>query len=209
MDMEMFACNSDKEQIVNHIKELKQQIILLENKTSDQYKEHIVNVIKELKQEIILIENKLDELRVFYITNKGKYDNYELADTFFKNLQDFIEKERIKDKATLRYEGGDELYFIRYYSDFSRSIRNSYICYSKEANKTTVTPEQIKEHKELADKFFNLICNEEEDKLFHKMLMFEKKLKYYENRLTRLYPEKTEIKNIMDMYVEQNVLVEY
>jgi len=42
--MEMFACNSDKEQIVNDIKELKQQIIL--------------------------IENKLDELRVFYITNK-------------------------------------------------------------------------------------------------------------------------------------------
>jgi hypothetical protein len=184
MDMEMLACNSDKELIVNNIKELKQQIIL--------------------------IENKLDELRVFYITNKGKYD-HELARTFFKNLQDFIEKERIKDTTVLRYGGEGELYFIRYYTGFSRHIIDCYIDYSRLANSTTDTPEQIKAHKEFADRFFNIVCNEEEDKLLHKMLMFEKKLKYYENRLIRLYPdcEKPEIKNIMDMYPDQHILVEY
>ena len=33
--MEMFACNSDKEQIVNDIKDIKQQIILIENKLDE------------------------------------------------------------------------------------------------------------------------------------------------------------------------------
>jgi hypothetical protein len=183
MDMEMFACNSDKEQIVNDIKELKQQIIL--------------------------IENKLDELRVFYITNKGKYD-HELARTFFKNLQDFINKERIKDVADLYpsikdWGIGEDIYFINYYSYANKAIIGRYLDNCSVANNFN-TPGVINGFKQEADKLFNLIYNEEEDKLLHKMLMFEKKLKYYENRLTRLYPdcEKPEIKNIMDMY-----LVEY
>ncbi len=179
--MEMLACNSDKEQIVNDIKDIKQQIIL--------------------------IENKLDELRVFYITNKGKYD-HELARTFFKNLQDFINKEPIKDLEDLPIETwgiGKDIYFINYYSYDNKQITGRYL----EACCFANTPEGIKQ----ADKLFNYICNEEEDKLLHKMLMFEKKLKYYENRLTRLYPdcEKPEIKNIMDMYpdCEQHILIEY
>jgi len=187
--MEMFACNSDKEQIVNDIKELKQQIIL--------------------------IENKLDELRVFYITNKGKYD-VELARTFFKNLQDFISKERIKDDAMFCYNGGEHAYFINYYTIANINIINRYYEYSRCANNHNIRTNNLPLPDGLphdADKLFNLICNEEEDKLIHKMLMFEKKLKYYENRLTRLYPdpEKPEIKNIMDMYpdYEEHILVKY
>jgi hypothetical protein len=189
--MEMFACNSDKEQIVNDIKELKQQIIL--------------------------IVNKLDELRVFYITNKGKYD-HELARTFFKNLQDFINKERIKDLADLPIEswGLKDPYFINYYSDANIKIINRYYDYSQCANNHNIRTNNLPLPNGLphdADKLFNFICNEEEDKLIHKMLMFEKKLKYNENRLMRLYPdpEKPEIKNIMDMYpdYEEHILVKY
>ncbi len=183
--MEMFACNSDKEQIVNDIKELSEQIIL--------------------------IENKLDELRVFYITNKGKYD-HELARTFFQNSQDFINKESIKDLADLPIETwgiGKDIYFINYYSHANRKIIGRYLENSRCANNSN-TPNGFSQE---ADKLFNYICNEEEDKLIHKMLMFEKKLKYYENRLTRLYPdpEKPEIKNIMDMYpdYEEHILVKY
>jgi hypothetical protein len=156
MDMEMFACNSDKEQIVNDIKELKQQII------------HI--------------ENKLDELRVFYITNKGKYD-HELARTFFKNLKDFINKERIE---TWGLE--EDPYFINYYSHVNKKIIVKYLVNSECVNRPN-TPKVIKSIKQQTDKLFNIIYNEEEDKLLHKMLMFEKKLKYYENRLIRLYPD--------------------
>jgi hypothetical protein len=183
MDMEMFACNSDKEQIVNDIKELKQQIIL--------------------------IENKLDELRVFYITNKGKYD-HELARTFFKNLQDFINKERIKNVADT--DLSEDIFFFNYYPHANKQIILKYLDACSVAQ-SSITPEVINGFKQQADKLFNLIYYEEEDKLLHKMLMFEKKLKYYENRLTRLYPdcEKPEIKNIMDMYpdCEQHILVEY
>ena len=185
------------------IKELKKQIILLENNTSNQYqyKEHIINVIKELKQEIILIENKIEELRIFYIINKGNYD-YELATTFFKNLQDFFEKERIKNLADLptNYDFTQE-YFIRYYSKYSNNIIERYIYDCRKTNHPN-TPESMMLLKKEADKLFNLICNEEEDKLLFKMLMFENKLKYYENRHAKLNLEceKPEIKNIMDMF---------
>ena len=188
------TCNQHKE----HIE------IFLENNTRDQYKEHIKNIIKELRQEINLIENKVDELCIFYITNKGKYDNYELAKTFFKNLKDFIEKERIKDTTVLRYGGCGELYFIRYYTDFSSYIISNYLQNTICAHSTTSTTEQIKESKELANRFFNIICNEEEEKLFFKMLFFEKKLKYYENKLGKLYPElyKPVIKHTMELSLE-------
>jgi hypothetical protein len=154
--MEMFACNSDKEQIVNDIKDIKHQIIL--------------------------IVNKLDELRVFYITNKGKYD-HELARTFFKNLKDFINKERIE---TWGLE--EDPYFINYYSHVNKKIIVKYLVNSECVNRPN-TPKVIKSIKQQTDKLFNIIYNEEEDKLLHKMLMFEKKLKYYENRLIRLYPD--------------------
>ena len=43
--------------------------------------EQLVNDIGKLKQHNILIENKLRELRIFYITNKEKYD-YKLIKIF-------------------------------------------------------------------------------------------------------------------------------
>ena len=198
------------------IKELKKQIILLENNTSNQYqyKEHIINVIKELKQEIILIENKIEELRVFYITNKGNYD-YELVKTFFKNLQDFIEKKHIKIVVDLPINDwgiGKNFYFINYCSHASKHIISRYLDDCQNANNSD-TPNGFSQE---ADKLFPFICNEEEDKLFHKMLMFENKLKYYENRLIKLYPEpdtenvyeheleldKSKIKNTTELYFE-------
>ena len=58
-----------------------------------------------------------------------------------------------------------------------------------------------------ANNFFNAICNEEEDKLIHLMLMNDKKLKCYEN-LLKLYPEpEPEIKNIMNMNPENLEIV--
>ena len=157
MDMKMLACNSDKEQIVNDI--------------------------KELKQKIILIEKNLQELRIFYITNKDKYD-YELAETFFKNLQDFIEKERIKDVEDLQIKSfcpGDELYFIKYYTNFSRIIMNRYLDDTGLVNSASFKQE--------ADRLFNIICDEEESKLLMKMFILNQKLKLYEKKLTELSPE--------------------
>ena len=56
---------------------------------SEQHKEHIINVIERIKQQNIIIEKKLQELSIFYITNKDKYD-YELVKTYFNNLKKFI-----------------------------------------------------------------------------------------------------------------------
>ena len=107
--MEMLACNSD------------------------------VNDIKELKQQIILIENKLEELRVFYITNKDKYDyDYKLAKTFLDKLQNFIEKEIINvDMYYIQGASGEHFelfnnYIISNYSNrFYSNTINNYMAYSE------------------------------------------------------------------------------
>ena len=82
-------------------------------------REHIINEIKELNQHIILIEDMLQELRIFYITNKGKYGyDYKLAKTFFDNLQNFIEKEILNfDKL-----------FCEYVKDICTYLHNSGSC---------------------------------------------------------------------------------
>ena len=61
---------------------------------NEQMKELLLNDIKELKQNIILMKVMLRELRIFYIANKGKYD-HTLTRPFFVNLQNFIEIEII------------------------------------------------------------------------------------------------------------------
>jgi hypothetical protein len=163
------------------------------------HKEHIVNVIKELKQQIILIKNKLQELSIFYIINKDKYD-YELAKTFFDNLQNFI----IINDIPATTDQVNNYKFINYYNDSYNNLLNKYIENSSFINANNIPIEQIEKMMQIANESFNFICNEEEDKLIHLMLMHEKKLNCYEN-LTELYPKKPEIENIMDLYPEPKI----
>ena len=183
-------------------------------------KEHIVNDINELKQQIILIENKLRELRIFYITNKDKYDyDYKLAKTFLDNLQNFIEKEIINvdmyfmfdvRENSLDYEHfrrfNDYIIFNYRHQDYKNYIEN-YVAYSKTFNNPNIytDPVQYKSDKITADYNFKLICkicNCGEDMLIIGMLIKEKKLKCYEN-LINLYPEKPDIFDIMELYPEK------
>lgn len=180
---------------------------------SEQHKEHIINVIERIKQQNILIENKLQELSIFYITNKDKYD-YELVKTYFDNLKKFIFSNDLP--LTIITPNANQFKFINYYNDFSDSLLNNYytqyISYSSAGPSSHTDPKQSELLKKLANDCFNFICNEEEDKLIHLMLMNDKKLKCYEN-LMKLYPEpkpnceKPEIKNIMDMYPENPEIV--
>lgn len=64
-------------------------------KEEHEIKEHTINDIKELKENIILINDMLKDLRIIYITNKGKYDNNYDTRCFFENLQNFIDIEII------------------------------------------------------------------------------------------------------------------
>ena len=199
---------------------------------SDQHKEHIVNVIEKLKQQNILIENKLQELSIFYITYKEKYDydydydyDYKLAKTFFDNLKNFIENEIIINSDNFSYlESHVKNYFGDYSDNYSYNTKNfnyskhygtfierylfslnSY--YSSSYRPDPDTPEKLQ-----VDNNFNFICNYGEERLIFGMLMNDKKLKCYE-KLLKLYPEpnceKPEIKNIMDMniYTEKPEIV--
>ena len=164
-------------------------------------KEHIVNDINELKQQIILIENKLRELRIFYITNKDKYDyDYKLAKTFLDNLQNFIEKEIINvDMYNMYCSAIGELFetFNNYIIfNYCRRGYNHLIEYY------VASSESFNNDKMTADNYLKLICNCGEDMLILAMLIKEKKLKCYEN-LINLYPEKPDIFDIMELYPEK------
>ena len=170
----------------------------------EQHKEHVVNVIKELKQQIIFIENKLQELSIFYITNNNIYD-YELAKTFFDNLKNFI---TINDIPSITSDVNNYKFINYYNNDKYNNLLTTYLDYSKAIiNNSSTIPDELETLKQNANECFNFICNEEEDKLTHLMLIIEKKLKCYEN-LMKLYPEceseKPKIKNIMELYPEQN-----
>ena len=171
----------------------------------EQHKEHVVNVIKELKQQFIFIENKLQELSIFYITNNNQYD-YELAETFFDNLKNFI---TINDIPSITSDVNNYKFINYYNNDKYNNLLTAYLDYSKAIiNNSSTIPDELKTLKQNANECFNFICNEDEDKLTHLMLIIEKKLKCYEN-LMKLYPEleyeKPEIKNIEEMYPEQNI----
>jgi hypothetical protein len=184
-----------------------------EQKEQKEQIEYIVNVIVKLKQQIILIENKLQELSIFYITNKDKYD-YELAKTVFDNLQNFIENEIINiDISYLQkifgYEKYNHLLIIKYYNKYNKVIINRYIDFSRPINNPNIiniTPEQLEHYKQEANTCFNIICNEEEIRLTLLMLIIEKKLKHYEN-LMKLYHEKPEIENIIKLYPKKNIVI--
>jgi len=166
--------------------------------------DQLVNDIEKLKQHNILIENKLKELRIFYITNKEKYD-YKLAKTFLDNLENFIEKEIFGDDLSfIKGKIGDQSndlnnFIIINYCKSIKGFIEEYLCYS---NMIINGGSNYKQ----ADITFNFICNYGEERLIFRMLMNEKKLKCYENIL-KLYPEteldKPEIENIMDLYPEK------
>jgi hypothetical protein len=166
---------------------------------SDQHKEHIINVIKELDIKQQNIENKLQELRIFYITNKDKND-YKLAKTFFDN---FLELHYKYASDRNNFPASDIPPTSHF---FSNDNYKTFLCLYFEnidsSNSIHNTPDQRKDHTQRAKDCFNIICKEEEDKLTHLMLINEKKLKYYENKLTELSPEQ----NIMELYPEQNIM---
>ena len=166
-----------------------------------EHKEHIINVIERIKQQNIIIEKKLQELSIFYITNKNKYD-YELVKTYFDNLKKFIIS---NDIPIIKYGGYTTQYkfidFFNNYSESENSLLNRYIEHSK------YIVHRSENFKDTANESFDFICNEGEDKLIHIMLKNDMKLKCYEN-LLKLYPEpEPEIKNIMDMNPENQKIV--
>ena len=170
---------------------------------SEQHKEHIINVIEKLDINQQNIENKLQELSIFYITNKGKYD-YELVKTYFDNLRKFIFSNDIPIPNIA--DDANNYKFIIYYNNYNESensLLNRYIENSKYIINKHGGFEYLSESwTKIANESFNFICNEGEDKLIHLMLMNDKKLKCYEN-LLKLYPEpEPDIKNIMDMNPE-------
>lgn len=129
---------------------------------SDQHKKENEDIIKELKIQNTFIENKLQQISIFYITNKDKYD-YELAKTFIDYLHNFIE------------ETNSQLIKSNNYNSYLEIITN--------INNIPPENKEIKTLKQKANQLFYSICNEEQDKLINQMHINEKKLKIYENLL--------------------------
>lgn len=168
--------------------------------------DQLVNDIKELNIKQQNIENKLRELRIFYITNKEKYDyDYKLARTFFDDLRNFIEKQIISDDLTyLKYKFGEgsndynNSLIINYTFNYKDMINDCLLTSEQYNNNVNhgYTLEQFKQleethrYKKKADDSFNCICNYGEERLILIMLINKKKLKCYENfRKLLLDPE--------------------
>ena len=166
--------------------------------------DQLVNDIKELNIKQQNIENKLRELRVFYITNKEKYDyDYKLARTFFDDLRNFIEKQIISDDLTyLKYKFGEgsndynNSLIINYTFNYKDMINDCLLTSEQYNNNVNhgYTLEQFKQleethrYKKRADDSFNCICNYGEERLILIMLINKKKLKCYDN-FRKLYFE--------------------
>jgi len=161
----------------------------------DNHKEKIVNVIKKLYDKQQNIENKLQELSIFYITNKEKYDyDYKLAKIFLDKLQDFIEKEIINidiyrslstnEEYIESFNRSRDNYIIFNYSHsrFTSNI-DSYLIVSNNLNNNgnSYDTVQYKHNKLSVDTCLNELCNIGEEILILGMLMNEKKIKCYEN----------------------------
>ena len=129
---------------------------------NDQHKKENEDIIKELKIQNTFIENKLQQISIFYITNKDKY-NYELAKTFLDNLYNFIEETNSQLIKSNNYN---------LYLEIITNINNNSNC-----------DNEIKSLKQNANQLFYSICNEEQDKLINLMHINERKLKIYENLL--------------------------
>jgi hypothetical protein len=165
------------------------------------HKEHVVHDIEKLDIKQQNIENKLQELTIFYITNKDKYDyDYKLAKTFLDNLQNFIEKEII-------YDANEEHLIFNYSHHGYKQYIVLYLAYSKTFNdgNNRTSSEQYKHDKMTADYNFKMLYNYGEEILILGMLMNEKKLKCHENLLklyTKPKPEKPE-----ELYPDINTVI--
>ena len=166
--------------------------------------EQLVNDIEKLDIKQQNIECKLRELRIFYITNKETYD-YKLIKTFFDNFLEFKLKYSIDSIGIYSIDSiGMPVTLIPPTSIFfsNDNYKSFLLSYNQEAinMNSSCIPEHREINKQNLKDLLNKICNEEEDKLFHLMVINEKKLKCYEN-LRKLYfepeselvPEKPEI----------------
>jgi hypothetical protein len=157
---------------------------------NDQHKKENEDIIKELKIQNTFIENKLQQISIFYITNKDKYD-YELAKTFIDNLHNFIEETNSQLTKSNNYN---------LYLETIKSINN-------------ILPENENEtlkQQNKANQLFYSICNEEQDKLINLMYINEKKLKIYEDILeVYLNPNYNcdDISNELEIKPEYNISV--
>jgi hypothetical protein len=168
---------------------------------SDQHKEHIINVIERIKQQNIIIEKKLQELSIFYITNKEKYD-YELVKTYFNNFLEFKLKYSIDSIGIYSIDSiGMPVTLIPPTSIFfsNDNYKSFLLSYNQEAinMNSSCIPEHREINKQNLKDLLNKICNEEEDKLFHLMVINEKKLKCYEN-IKKLYFEPESEKPVIE-----------
>jgi hypothetical protein len=156
---------------------------------SDQHKKENEDIIKELKIQNTFIENKLQQISIFYITNKDKY-NYELAKTFIDNLNNFIE---IKEITNLQFIKSNNCNL------FLETIKNI---------NDMPNHNNIKSWKQQVNQLFYSICNEEQDKLINLMHINEKKLKIYENLLDMyLNYNNNDISNELEIKPEYNISV--
>ena len=193
------------------------ELLNSDNKHNYNYvKKHILNDIKELKQNIILMKYMLKELRIFYIINKDiKSDyapNYRLAQNLFNNLSYFIEKEIIKDDVyihgQIRFD--NYLIFNNYFCDLLKdNVKNWIYSYNNMMSNYPYTTDDKEKNSRREDvirsinRYFTLICHYGEEILILGMLMKEKKLKCYENIIEELYPEKPDIFDILEMYPDK------
>lgn len=154
---------------------------------NDQHKKENEDIIKELKIQNTFIENKLQQISIFYITNKNKY-NYELAKTFLDNLYNFIEETNSQLIKSNNY---------KLYLEIIASINEM------------PNDNNIKSWKQGANQLFYSICNEEQDKLINLMHINERKLKIYENLLDMYLNNENDDDNELEIDIkpEQNISV--
>jgi hypothetical protein len=141
---------------------------------NEQLNEHIVNDIKELKQHIIIIENLIQNFRISFLHHKHK-EKEELQMSLNK-FNDNLPNFIKKEISNITKKFIHELTYP--YNDGSN--HDIY-------NISTLFP---------------LTCYEITELFILKILIKEKQIKFYEN-LIKLYSDKPDIGNIMELYPEK------
>ena len=144
-----------------------------ETMNSDQYKEHIVQLladIKELKQDNIIMENKIQEIRIYCIINKDK-----LCDQ-----NNWTPTEPMTNKTNVMHDA-----FKSYLRDLSNLIANENMTIKDNVRELKNFILNVYYNDKLNDKYltenWKKIFNFVEDELITRILINNKKLKYYEN----------------------------